>query len=59
MYQRLMKEKTTFLPKRKELVVDAEYEFIDSSPEEQKVLIESITRTLQRIKDATRPTSIS
>lgn len=58
MHQTFVKKNEGYLPKRKESVIDAEYEFVNSSSKEQKELIEAVIKRMQRIKDATMSTII-
>lgn len=58
MQKTFVKENKNFLPRIKESVIDADCEFLDSTAEQNKQLVEGLIQRMARIKDATRPTVI-
>lgn len=50
---------TNFLPKTNELVVEAEYEFIEMTEEKNRILIQKLKIRLGKLKDANKSPSIS
>lgn len=43
----------------KDEIIDAEYEFIDSTEEENKALVEALIIRMKRIRDGKQDTSVS
>lgn len=50
---------TNFLPKPKKPVIEAEYELVEISSEENIRLMESIKTRIERIRDGQEATSVS